>query len=138
MDFDDEEIFADTTDDNSFAFPEDEKIDIIDTETTIEPRKPTTTTILSSSTTVRPSVTSSSTTTLSSPSPTTASEEENNVRTRIGPGYSSEEENGDYDEAVSILGPRSLSLCLPLTRTECGLVGDKTVWRNLLEFIEVF
>ena len=75
------------------------------------------------------------TSTRTSTSTTATSEEGNELRPRIGPGYSSDEE--EDNEGVSDLGPRALSLCLPLTRIECGLVGDRTVWRNLLEFIEV-
>ena len=148
VDFDDEEIFADSSEERDFVFPKDEKIDAIDTETTIEPQ-PRQTSTTSSSIAVITSTTSSqnplttavtlslpsSTTTVTSISSTTTSEGGTEVRPRIGPGYSSEE--GEDNEAVSNLGPRALSFCLPLTRTECGLMGDKTVWRNLLVFIEV-
>ena len=49
------------------------------------------------------------------------------------------EESVDVDErdGVKVIGPRSLSLCLPLSRLECGLLGDTELSNKLLTFIEV-
>ena len=49
------------------------------------------------------------------------------------------EESADVDEriGVKVIGPRSLSLCLPLSRLECGLLGDTELSNKILTFIEV-
>ena len=45
--------------------------------------------------------------------------------------------NDEAGVGVGELGPRSLSLCLPLSRVECGLLGDRSLSREILTFIEV-
>ena len=109
----------------------------------------TTTSQLPSSTTTPALVTTRSTTlSVSTTAPT--------IRSRVGieePGYSPEDNiiyDDDYREDVNVnnvesegntdtvnIGPRSLSLCVPLTRVECGLMGDTALWQEFLTFIEV-
>ena len=105
----------------------------------------TTTSQLPSSTTSPALVTTRSTTlSVSSTAPT--------IRSRVG--VEEPEDNiiydDDYREDVNVnnvesegntdtvnIGPRSLSLCVPLTRVECGLMGDTALWQEFLTFIEV-
>ena len=108
----------------------------------------TTSQLPSSTTTLAPVMTRSTTLSVSSTAPT--------IRSRVGveePGYSPEDNiiyDDDYREDVNVnnvesegntdtvnIGPRSLSLCVPLTRVECGLMGDTALWQEFLTFIEV-
>ena len=112
------------------------------TSSTVTTTTTTTTTIAvaSSSSSSNPTVTPlprSTTTTTTAPAPTEsilrAAAPSFIIQGRLGPGYTAAEE----DEAAPDLGPRPLQLCLPLTRPECGLLGDPAVWRDVLAYIEV-
>ena len=141
-------------DDDEFVFPtisEDSESE----ETTLMPRSAfsstststastTTTTIAIKSTTTTPleSITSSlSTSTTSGPSLPVNDDDEEGIQTRVGVGgYPNNNDGSSVDDSagvVSSVGPRKLSLCLPLTRLECGLMGEQGVWSNVLRFIEV-
>ena len=51
-------------------------------------------------------------------------------------GFNNVNDNGGINSVN--LGPRSLSLCTPLSRPECGLMGDMKIWTEMLKYVEVF
>ena len=100
----------------------------------------TTIAVTTSSSSLNPTVTPlPRSTTTTAPAPTEsilrAAAPSFTIQGRLGPGYTAAEE--EEEEAAPDLGPRPLQLCLPLTRPECGLLGDQAVWRDVLAYIEV-
>ena len=125
------------TTNSSTAVTLDTRVDPVTTTTTTQTSTPSTTTTTRVTTTASIRTENSSTT-----GP--------DIAPRVGPGYSGDSDS-DYDDNteagddrgpgdnvnVGVLGPRGLSLCTPLTRAECGVLGDLNIWTDLLSFVEV-